>query len=59
VKDYRISYKEMNKVIRRLSELWFWFDELEKKGIPRKKLIDKIIDESGQDHKADEHTSFV
>jgi hypothetical protein len=53
----RIVYGDVKKVNKNLSELWFWIDELEKKGISKKKILEILTNESGQSTKEDECTS--
>ena len=53
----RIVYGDVKKVNKSLSELWFWIDELEKKGVSKNKILEILTNESGQSGKKDECTS--
>jgi hypothetical protein len=52
----RIVYGDVRKVNKNLSELWFWIDELEKKGVSKNDILKLLTDESGKFGKKDECT---
>ena len=53
----RIVYGDVKRVNKQLSELWFWIDELESKGVSKEKILELLTNESGQSDKKDECTS--
>lgn len=43
--NYEIEFSRINKVIRKMEELHFWFEAMEEKGIPKERVAKLVIRE--------------